>query len=49
VEQDLRDGAQAGVTGTPTIFINGRKLQQRSAADAQKIIDDELKKLSSGK
>ena len=49
VEMDMRDGAQAGVTGTPTIFINGRKLQQRSAADAQKIIDDELKKLRSGK
>jgi protein-disulfide isomerase len=49
VEQDIRDGAQVGVTGTPTIFINGRKLKQRSAADAQKIIDDELKKLKSGK
>lgn len=49
VEQDIRDGAQAGVTGTPAIFINGRILKQRSAADAQKIIDAELKKLNSGK
>lgn len=49
VEQDMRDGAQVGVTGTPTIFINGRKLKQRSAAEAQKIIDDELKKIRSGK
>ncbi len=49
VEQDIRDGAQAGVTGTPAIFINGRILKKRNAADAQKIIDDELKKLNSGK
>lgn len=49
VEQDIRDGAQAGVTGTPAIFINGRILKKRGAADAQKIIDDELKKLNSGK
>ena len=49
VEQDIRDGAQAGVTGTPAIFINGRILKKRSADDAQIIIDDELKKLTSGK
>jgi protein-disulfide isomerase len=30
IRQDLQDGAQAGVRGTPTIFINGRRLKNRS-------------------
>lgn len=45
VLQDIRNGSQAGVTGTPALFINGRILKKRGAADAQKIIDKELKKL----
>jgi len=42
VEQDMKDAKNAGVTGTPAIFINGRKLKKRNAAAAQKIIDEEL-------
>lgn len=42
VEQDMKDANKAGVTGTPAIFINGRKLKKRNAASAQKIIDEEL-------
>lgn len=49
VLKDLRDGTQAGVTGIPAIFINGRRLKKRSVADAQKLIDAELKKLGSNK
>ncbi len=30
VQKDMRDGQAAGVTGTPTVFINGVKLEQRS-------------------
>lgn len=46
VEKDLKDGKQAGVTGTPTVFINGRRPQQRSPQAYQAIINEELKKLA---
>ena len=45
VKQDIRDGVKAGVIGTPSIFINGRVLTENTAAAAQKIINDELRKL----
>lgn len=45
VNKDLLDAQKAGVTGTPTAFINGRMPKQRSVAGFQAIIDDELEKL----
>jgi protein-disulfide isomerase len=45
IRQDLRDGVQAGVRGTPTIFINGRRLKNRSLQGFQAAIDKELQKL----
>ena len=42
--KDLRDAKESGVTGTPTIFINGTKLKNRSLPAIQKIIDEELAK-----
>jgi protein-disulfide isomerase len=45
LQKDMRDAKAAGVTGTPTVFINGRKLKQRSLKGFQTLIDDELKKL----
>ena len=44
VQRDLKDGVDAGVRGTPTIFINGRLLQQRSLPGFKQIIDEELAK-----
>lgn len=44
IKKDLADAQKAGVTGTPTIFINGRKLQQRSLQGFQQLIDEELAK-----
>ena len=44
VQRDLKDGAESGVRGTPTIFINGRRLQQRSLPGFKKVIDEELAK-----
>lgn len=41
---DIQDAKQAGVTGTPTIFINGRLLKNRSLQGFQELIDKELKK-----
>jgi protein-disulfide isomerase len=45
IRQDLRDGAQAGVRGTPSIFINGRRLKNRSLQGFQAAIDKELQRL----
>lgn len=44
VQRDLKDGVGAGVRGTPTIFINGRLLQQRSLPGFKQIINEELAK-----
>ena len=49
IQKDLNDGQKAGVTGTPTVFINGRVPAQRTPAGFQAIIDDELKKLTKKK
>ena len=42
VENDLREGQNAGVRGIPTIFINGRLLRDRSFAGFQAAIEKEL-------
>ncbi len=42
VIKDHSDGREAGVTGTPTVFINGKKLRQRSLEGFQKLIETEL-------
>jgi protein-disulfide isomerase len=44
VQRDLKDGVEAGVRGTPSIFVNGRLLQQRSLPGFKQVIDEELKK-----
>jgi protein-disulfide isomerase len=40
--KDLRDAQEVGVTGTPTIFVNGIKLKNRNLSAIQKLIDEEL-------
>jgi protein-disulfide isomerase len=49
INKDLTDAQTAGVTGTPTAYINGRLLKERSLNGFQAIIDDELHKLSANK
>ncbi len=44
VQRDLKDGVDAGVRGTPSIFVNGRVLEQRSLPGFKQIIDEELAK-----
>ena len=39
IEKDIADGRKANVTGTPTIYINGKKLQRRDFATIKQIID----------
>ena len=45
VRRDLADGRRAGVRGTPTIFINGIRLRDRSLKGFQTAIDKQLQKL----
>ena len=42
INQDIRDARMAGVSGTPTIFVNGRRLNRRSLQAFQVAIDKEL-------
>lgn len=44
IVRDMNDGRQAEVRGTPTIFINGKLLNQRSLAGFEEAIEAELKK-----
>ena len=44
VDADMASGATVKVSGTPSVFINGRKLDGREEADFKAIIDEELKK-----
>jgi len=44
VTLETRQGAAAGVRGTPTIYVNGRRLKDRSVNGFQKLIDKELAK-----
>jgi protein-disulfide isomerase len=49
IRRDIQDGVRAGVSGTPTVFINGRKLRARSLYGFQVLIDKALKKIKKGK
>ena len=44
LNQDLHDAKEAGVTGTPTIFVNGVKVKTRTLEAMQKLIDEKLGK-----
>ncbi len=42
--RDLLDAREVGVTGTPTLFINGRRVKNRSLNVIQQMIDEETGK-----
>ncbi len=42
VDADIRDGRAAGLSGTPTFYINGRKLQRNSLAAFRQAIEETL-------
>ncbi len=44
ISKSALDGAMAGVTGTPSIFVNGRRIKNRSLDGFKQMIDAELKK-----
>ena len=45
VRHDFNEGIQAGVRGVPAVFVNGRKLKDRSLKGFQALIDKELETL----
>ena len=45
IERDMASAQRAHVQGTPTIFVNGKLLNQRSLPGFQQAIDGELKKV----
>jgi protein-disulfide isomerase len=46
IQKDILDGREAGIRGTPTVFINGRRLRHWSPEGFQILIDKELGKMS---
>jgi len=44
----LAEGKAIGVQGTPTLFINGRKVQRRTFSAMSRMIDEELVRLKQG-
>jgi protein-disulfide isomerase len=44
IQKDIKDGKAAGVSGIPSVFINGRRLKKRTLDQFQEMIDRELGK-----
>ncbi len=47
INRDVSEGNRVGVRGTPTVFINGRLLRNRSMTGFQDLIEKSLKSRSS--
>lgn len=41
INRDMSEGNKAGVRGTPTIFVNGKLLENRSVEGIARMIEDE--------
>jgi protein-disulfide isomerase len=48
IDKDIKDAMRIGVKGTPSIYVNGRLLGQRSMEGFRLIIEKELKKNGKG-
>ena len=44
INREMAEGNRVGVRGTPTVFINGRLLRNRSLAGFQQLIEKALRK-----
>ena len=44
INRDMKNGREIGVRGTPTIFINGKKLTKRNLAGFSEMIEEALEK-----
>lgn len=45
IKRDINDAKKAGVRGTPTVFINGKRLRNRTLPGFQAILNKEFEKL----
>ena len=43
LQKDMMDARRAGISGTPSLFINGHKVKNRTPDAIQAMIDKELK------
>jgi protein-disulfide isomerase len=44
IKSDIAEASKAGVSGTPTLFVNGRILLGNQPAELRALIEDELKR-----
>jgi protein-disulfide isomerase len=44
IDRDMNSAREANVQGTPTIFVNGRLLTQRSLAGFEQAVEGELRR-----
>ena len=49
VKYDFNEGIRIGVNSVPSVFVNGRKLKERSLKGLQDLIDKELEMLNQKK
>jgi len=47
IRQDYEEGIRLGIRGVPTVFINGRKIRDRSMKSFEAAINRELEKAKS--
>lgn len=48
ITRDIQEGRKNGVRGTPSIFINGRRLKKWKLEDFRRVIDEELRRQAAG-
>ena len=44
IKRDQSEGYRIGVSGTPAVYVNGKKLRNRNLSGFQRVIEKELKK-----
>jgi len=49
IRYDYNEGIRAGINSVPSVFVNGRKLKERSLRGFQALIDKELESLGQKK
>lgn len=49
IDKDYRDGVEAQVTGTPTIFLNGKRVPRRDLETFERMIDAALQEMEGRK
>lgn len=49
IKRDMALGQQAGVQGTPTVYLNGKLLRERTPQGVQALIDREVARAKAGK